>query len=160
MRCENCSSVACKDKGDAGLDITLAWFNKLFESIDTLPFDTKRKIVKECSIAHYDMIKMDNILSKYIDDIHGFIRFLEIEWNWSVRIIEEEKIIYADENKPGCVCPVVDLNGIKSTLICYCSEGFAERMFSKILMQDVTAKVISSVLRGDKSCVYEIRWGM
>ncbi len=47
-----------------------------------------------------------------------------------------------------------DLDGFLH--LCNCSEGFAERMFSYILNRPVRATVIASILRGDKSCKYEI----
>jgi predicted hydrocarbon binding protein len=43
-----------------------------------------------------------------------------------------------------------------SDVICYCSEGFAERMFSRVAGVEVSAEVVSSVRRGDLSCVYRI----
>lgn len=159
MKCKNCGMLIVDGSNDIRSKITFDWFIKLFESIDNLSLDTKKGIIKGCSIAHYNALNMDNVLNSYIGDVYGFIKFIESEWNWLVEINEDEKVIYADENKPNCVCPIVELNSIKSSLICNCSEGFAEKMFSKILQQDVSAKVTRSVLRGDKSCVYEIKWG-
>lgn len=40
--------------------------------------------------------------------------------------------------------------------MCYCSEGFAERMFSVVCEHQVEAVVISSVQRGDERCIYRI----
>ncbi len=40
--------------------------------------------------------------------------------------------------------------------LCYCSEGFAERMFSIVQGSPVQAIVASSVQRGDPTCVYRI----
>lgn len=159
MKCKNCGMLIVDGSNDIRSKITFDWFIKLFESIDNLSLDTKKGIIKGCSIAHYNALNMDNVLNSYIGDVYGFIKFIEYEWNWLVEINEDEKVIYADENKPNCVCPIVELNSIKSSLICNCSEGFAEKMFSKILQQDVSAKVTRSVLRGNKSCVYEIKWG-
>ena len=60
-----------------------------------------------------------------------------------------------DENKDFCVCPLCQAQKMPP-LLCNCSEGFAERMFSNILNRPVRATVIASILRGDKSCKYEI----
>lgn len=63
----------------------------------------------------------------------------------------------ADENKSFCVCPLVNVKKkTVSDAICYCSEGFAELMFSAVFEKPVTAIVISSVIRGDSSCRYKI----
>jgi predicted hydrocarbon binding protein len=69
---------------------------------------------------------------------------------------ENERIIIADENKDHCVCPMIDHTLHNSPLMCHCSEGFAEKMFSKVTGEKANAVVISSILRGDKSCKYKI----
>jgi predicted ArsR family transcriptional regulator len=63
----------------------------------------------------------------------------------------------ADENKSYCVCPMVNrAEGIGSSVMCNCSEGFAEKMFSAVFGHPVKAQVISSVLKGNASCKYKI----
>lgn len=160
MKCRNCGGVFNCDTTDVKSKVTLDWFNMLIESVDSLPFETKKEVIKGCSAAHFIAINMEDILKRYIGDVHSFIKFLESEWNWSVKINEKERVIYADENKSQCVCPIVKFCEIKTPLMCNCSEGFAEKMFSKVLQRNVNAKVINSVLNGDKSCVYEIRWDL
>ncbi|WP_069997182.1 hypothetical protein [Cellulosilyticum sp. I15G10I2] len=159
MKCRNCGEIINCEITDVDSKITFAWFNMLLESIDSLPFETKREVVKGCSISHFNAINMEDILKTYIGDVYSFIKFLETEWNWSVQINEGERVIYADENKSQCICPIVKLGEIKTSLMCNCSEGFAEKMFTKVLQRNANAKVISSILNGDKSCAYEIRWG-
>lgn len=160
MKCRNCGEIINCHSTDVDSKVTLAWLNMLIESIDRLPYETKKEVIKGCSISHFNAINMGNILSKYIGDIYSFITFLESEWNWLVKINEEEQVIYADENKSQCICPIVKLGEIKTSLMCNCSEGFAEKMFTKVLQREVKAKVISSILNGDKSCAYEMRWGL
>lgn len=159
MKCKNCGEILNLND-DTGLKVTNAWLCKLIDGIETLPDETKREVIKGCSVAHFDAIKMGETLDEFIGDVHSFIKFLETEWGWSVKIDEKEKVLYADENKAQCVCPVVRSGDIKTTLMCNCSEGFAEQMFSKVLQRKVSAKVVSSVLNGDKSCVYEVRWDL
>ncbi len=158
MGCENYDELDAKDTENIGLKVTLAWLNQLLDNIGELPDESRAVTIKRCCTAHYNALNMDEIIGKYAGDINGFIKFLESEWNWKVRVNEETKTIYADENKSCCVCPVVELSKTDSSVMCSCSEGFAEIMFSKVLQQDVSAKVIKSVLRGDSSCLYEIRW--
>ena len=158
MKCRNCGEIINCDSTDVDSKVTLAWFNMLIQNIDRLPYETKKEVLKGCSISHFNAINMENILSKYIGNVYSFITFLESEWNWLVKINEEEGVIYADENKSQCICPIVKLGEIKTSLICNCSEGFAEKMFTQVLQREVKAKVVRSVLNGDKSCAYEIRW--
>ena len=70
---------------------------------------------------------------------------------------ENEKVLIADESKPFCVCPLINKDTDKLLpAMCYCSEGFAERMFSVVCEHQVEAVVISSVQRGDERCIYRI----
>ena len=160
MICRNCGEVFSCDTTDVKSKVTLDWLKMLIESVDSLPIETKKGVIKGCSVAHFNAINMEDTLKGYIGDVHSFIKFLESEWGWSVKINEEERVIYADENKSECVCPIVKFGEIKTPLMCNCSEGFAEQMFSKVLQRNVNAKVSNSVLNGDKSCIYEIRWDL
>ncbi len=160
MKCRNCGEEFSCDTTDVKSKTTLDWFNMLIESVDKLPLETKKEMIKGCSVTHFNALNMEDVLESYVGDIHSCIKFLETEWNWLVKINEEDRVIYADENKAQCVCPIVKFGDIKTPLMCNCSEGFAESMFSKVLQRNVTAKVINSVLNGDKSCVYEIRWDL
>lgn len=134
------------------------WIANLLNNISSaLSPEEVQKIVKLNATVHYKNLKMDEMLSKYIGDIDGFISFISEKWGWKVEYNKETKTIIADENKSYCVCPMVNQNdGIKSKAICYCSEGFAEKMFSTIAGVPTSATVISSVIRGDKSCKYKI----
>lgn len=137
------------------------WIATLLNNISSeLNPEEVRKIVKLNATVHYKNLKMDEMLSKYIGDIDGFISFISEKWGWKVEYNKETKTIIADENKSYCVCPMVNQNdGIKSKAICYCSEGFAEKMFSTVACIPASAIVISSVIRGDKSCKYKITLG-
>ena len=102
---------------------------------------------------------MDEMLSSYIGNLDGFISFISEKWDWIVEYDKESKTIIANENKSYCVCPMVNhKNGVKSSAICYCSEGFAEKMFTTVAGVKATAEVISSVIRGDKNCIYKIKF--
>jgi predicted ArsR family transcriptional regulator len=50
------------------------------------------------------------------------------------------------------------MNGKKvSPVLCNCSANMTQKMISKITGKEVTSWVVTSILRGDKSCVYEIK---
>lgn len=134
------------------------WISTLLLSIDdNTNKETCRSIMKACAISHYESLKMDDFLSPYIGEIEKFNMLLEKEWGWKVNYRRDEGIIIADENKKVCVCPMVNQNqGVKSAILCYCSEGFAELMFSKVVGHSVKAEVVSSIHRGNASCSYKI----
>jgi len=136
-----------------------AWTAHLLALLDAnLPEDTKKAVLKECSIIHYREAQMDALVAQYRGDLPGFIQVLSRNWQWKVTYDPHEGVISADENKPTCVCPLVRLSAAPvSAILCHCSEGFAERMFSAVVGRPVTAQVSRSVLRGDPTCVYRIQ---
>lgn len=135
------------------------WISTLMFSLDEQPDDKLSQIImKRCAVAHYTDLKMDEVLQPYENDLPKFIRFLEDSWSWKVDFDTEKGIIYADENKNFCVCPMVNQQkGVKSGVLCYCSEGFAELMFSKVAGHPVEATVVSSIHRGNDRCKYQIK---
>lgn len=139
-------------------ELKYEWISTLLLSIDgNTNKDTCRTIMKACAVRHYESLKMDDFLSPYISELEKFNLLLEKEWGWKVSYKKDEGIIIADENKNVCVCPMVNKNkGVKSAILCYCSEGFAELMFSKVVGHPVKAEVVSSIHRGSASCVYKI----
>jgi hypothetical protein len=136
------------------------WLADLLSNLDQdIESETLRKIIKKSSILHYNQLKMDEMLHEYVGDLDKFRQFLENKWGWKIDYNKVTNVLIADENKSYCVCPVLEYKkGIKSSAICYCSEGFAEKMFSTVVGCPVTAEVISSVRRGDQTCKYKIQF--
>ena len=134
------------------------WISNLLLSIDQKADKaTHRTIMKSCAISHFEHLQMDQFLSPYIGKVEEFNQFLEKEWGWKVQYQKETGVITADENKAACVCPMVNkVKGVKSSILCYCSEGFAELMFSKVAGHPVKAEVIRSIHRGAATCAYQI----
>jgi hypothetical protein len=117
---------------------------------DGLPAE---QALKACSWVHFHANRMEEVLAPLKGDLDGFLAFLSREWGWVITQCGEK--ILVDENKNYCVCPLRQAQKMPP-LLCNCSEGFAERMFSYILNRPVRATVTASILRGDKSCKYEI----
>ncbi|HBG57301.1 hypothetical protein [Proteiniphilum sp. UBA1028] len=134
------------------------WLSVLLNNMnDTIEANEKRKILKSCASVHYFNLGMDEILAPYKHDLDKFISFLESEWGWIIEYNRKENIIIADEDKQLCVCPIINgHNNTDLSSLCYCSEGFAELMFSFITGRPVSATVASSIHRGNKSCIYRI----
>lgn len=140
-------------------DFYLGWSCNLLNNLkESCNESTCREIMHVCADYHYSHNKMDEILDEYVGNLDKFIEFLTLKWGWIVDYDKENGIIIADENKSKCVCPVVHKLKDRdvSNVICYCSEAFAEKMFSKICKMNVTSRVVKSILSGDKTCVYEI----
>ena len=135
------------------------WISGLLSNLnDGLDKATLRKIVKKNAIVHYNNLKMDDVLKDYENNLEKFIVFLETKWNWKIEYNAATNKLVANENKSQCVCPMVNKEKGVSPAMCYCSEGFAENMFSKVMGKPVTATVVSSIQRGDKYCQYNVEW--
>ena len=145
--------------GDPQKILMQEWISTLMFSLDIQTGrEESRQIMKKCARAHYDHLKMDEVLLPYIGDLKKFVQFLTSNWNWVVNFDQEKQIVIADENKDFCVCPLVNQERtVNSAVLCYCSEGFAEMMFSKISGKTAEARIISSIHRGNERCIYEIK---
>jgi hypothetical protein len=119
--------------------------------------DAAADIISGCCSAHYAALDMDTTLGKYKGDIEGLISLMEREWGWQIAYDKARGIIEVNENKPFCVCPLVQNGGVKNPILCHCSEGFAKKMFGYAAQRPVEAKVTASVLMGDESCIYRIK---
>ena len=145
---------------DSNLKFIQDWISSLLLHIDeNSSTEECKKMVKPCSSAHYDFLEMDKLLSPYVGNVESFIQFIQEKWGWKIKYEPVSGLILADENKNQCVCPLVNKDrGVRSSILCYCSEGFAEKMFSKVVGKPVNAEVISSIHRGDKTCQYQIKF--
>ena len=144
---------------DKKLKFMQDWISTLLLQVDENAGDEEcRKIMKPCAMAHYNYLEMDNVLDPYKGDIEKFNAFISGEWGWKVNYDKAKGTITADENKSYCVCPMVNKEkGVRSSILCFCSEGFAEKMFSTVVGHPVSARVVSSIHRGNDRCIYEIK---
>ncbi len=119
-----------------------------------------RRILKGCAASHYEDLKMQAVVDRFRGKLDDFLDVPRKEWGWIIEYDRDKGVILINENKPNCVCPLVQ-KGQPGDLgiLCYCSEGFAEKMFSEVVGSPVRAEVIESVLRGHKSCKYRIDLG-
>jgi predicted hydrocarbon binding protein len=146
-------------KHDSNQLLMQEWISALMLSLDEQTNEElSRQILKKCARTHYDQLNMDEVLQAYVGNLKKFILFLNSNWNWVINFDEQKEIIYADENKEVCVCPLVNQEkGVKSAILCYCSEGFAELMFSRVTGKPVEARIISSIHQGHDRCKYEVK---
>lgn len=136
----------------------LKWITELLNNLDNnLTEPQLRRIVKSASIAHHQNLDMDTMLTPFKGKPDAFIKFIEEKWGWKVSYENNRQVLLANEDKPYCVCPMLRYEKDKKhPSLCYCSEGFAERMFSIVYGFPVNATVISSIQRGNDKCVYRI----
>lgn len=134
------------------------WLSQLLSNLKhDLDENVVRDVVKKSSMEHYNNLNMDAMLVSYVGHLEKFNAFIESSWGWKIDYNKTTHVLVADENKNFCVCPIVEhKQGVDTSAICYCSEGFAEKMFSTVTGVPVKARVISSVRKGDKSCKYRI----
>jgi len=136
----------------------LKWITELLNNLDNnLTESQLRQIVKSASIAHHQNLDMDTMLTPFKGKLDDFIKFIEEKWGWKVSYEDNKQVLIVDEDKPYCVCPILHYEkDRKYPVLCYCSEGFAERMFSIVCGFSVNATVISSIQRGFDKCIYKI----
>lgn len=153
-------SVKCQETGkccgNTDVSLVCTWLDALMASCQENPAISMEEAIKQCSKTHYDALGMEEMLKPFFGRPEAFYGFLHEKWNWIVTVDKDGKRIIADENKAQCICPLLRAGAAHTPNLCNCSEGFAERMFSKVLGKQVKARVIESVLRGGKHCVYEI----
>jgi predicted hydrocarbon binding protein len=136
---------------------SMEWFNELLNSMEkNCSQETCSVLLDQCAECHYK--SMEQMIEKYVGDLQGFLKFMTEQNGQIITYNEAENTILVDENKDYCVCPItLSMNGKKvSPVLCNCSSGMTGKMISKIVGKQVKSRVVSSVLRGDKSCVYEI----
>lgn len=145
---------------DSNIELMQQWISNVLKNINENNETEKcRTIMRKCAQVHFNHLNMSEVLKPFVGNLTGFIEFLEKEWGWSISNNKEAKVLLANENKNYCVCPMVNnTKGIKSSILCYCSEGFAELMFSKVFEKAVKTKVVSSIHFGDESCVYKVNY--
>lgn len=157
---DNSSYMATSELGKNEA-FALHWITELLSSLDdkNLSEEQLRSIVKRASQAHHDLLNVPEMVRPFIGKPDKFIKFLQDAWGWKVSDNKVERQLAIDENKPFCVCPLLkNASGELFPALCYCSEGFAEKMFSVVYQKKVEVTVAASVQRGDTSCVYLVNY--
>ncbi len=143
---------------DAEKHLLQVWTANLLMNLSSeLEPEKLRSLVKKYAIVHFNELKMNDMLKGYIGYPDKFITFISEKWGWKIEFDKSSGVLIADENKSYCVCPMVNQSELTGTsVMCNCSEGFAEKMFSTVFGHPVKAEVTSSILKGDASCKYKV----
>jgi hypothetical protein len=119
--------------------------------------ETAEEILRGCSASHYDDLNMQKTTDRFRGNLDSFLEFLGDQWGWILDYDGDTGVISVNENKDDCVCPLVHKTQRENLgILCHCSAGFAERMFSAVIGSPVHAEVTESILRGGKRCRYRI----
>lgn len=86
-----------------------------------------------------------------------YLDFLTEEWKWKLSFDRLTGELTCDENKTECLCAVVNSCQCQiAPLLCSCTEGNLKRNFETAFKREVKTKLVTSLLRGGKSCIYRI----
>lgn len=155
----NITAATCNEKTDDPKpeSIHSKWITSLLLGLKEENPETARKIIKNRAEAHFNDLNLKQKFAPYIGKLDSFHDFLSNEWGWIINYDKYSGVIIADENKNYCVCPLIQNKKIEGLgMLCYCSEGMAEIMFSYVTGHNIKAEVVQSVLRGAKTCKYKI----
>lgn len=140
-------------------NFSMEWLGVLLNSIEKNCSEEKCSLLlDQCGACHYK--SMEPMIEQYIGDLQGFIDFMTTQNGQIITYDKNNNTILVNENKDYCVCPITQcMNGKKvPPVLCNCSSSMTAKMISKIIGKEVKSRVVSSILRGDKSCVYEIKF--
>lgn len=130
-------------------------FAKLVEILgDQLGDEKRNEILKmmgrECAKHfYYRALKFQGNLQAYLDDIQKDW-FEKVEYDQPIKNIR-----ITDKLTSRCACPFVDISKMDRAY-CQCTIGWQKEIYSLVSGRDVDVVLESSVLNGDKKCIYKI----
>lgn len=133
------------------------WIVAVLPALAAMDKEQAKRVLKTGAPAHFEHLNMTATVERYRGKMDEFLEYLRREWDWIIAYDRERGVIEIDENKSACVCPLIPKDHPADLgVLCYCSEGFAERLFSAVAGAPVRAEVAASIRRGQKSCKYRI----
>jgi len=133
------------------------WIVAILPALAGIDEEQARRILKSGAKAHFEHLDMAATAADYRGRMSEFLDFLRREWNWVIEYDRARGVIEIDENKSACVCPLIPKDHPADLgVLCSCSEGFAETLFSAVAGSPARARVTASIRRGQKSCKYRI----
>lgn len=101
-----------------------------------------------------DVIETGKKCKESAKDIDELIDMLNKKFIGGGQLKRDGNVIMAEYCE--CYCPIASKNKSLSPMFCNCSKGWFQEFFSSVLNTNVKVNIISSVLRGDPSCKFEI----
>jgi hypothetical protein len=135
-----------------------AWIAALLPALAAVPDrESAARLLRAAAAAHWENLRMDERVAPFRGNLDGLLAYLTREWDWKIQYDRAAGVVLVDENKSYCVCPVIEKERRADlSVLCHCSEGFAERLFGAVVGHPVRAEVTQSVLRGGATCHYRI----
>ena len=133
------------------------WIVAMLPALAEIDKEQARRVLKNGAKAHFEHLNMAATAGSYRGRMSEFLDFLRREWDWVIEYDRDRGLILIDENKSACVCPLIPKDHPADLgVLCSCSEGFAEMLFSAVAGSPVRAQVTASIRRGQKSCKYRV----
>ena len=133
------------------------WIAAMLPALAEIDEVQAKRVLKSGAMAHFEHLNMAATAAGYRGRIDKFLDYLRREWDWVIEYDRDRGVIQIDENKTACVCPLISKDHPADLgVLCSCSEGFAETLFSAVAGVPVRARVTASIRRGQKSCKYRI----
>ena len=143
----------------ADIDKRFAWANNICNHLsENYDDETILKIREKCPCN--DGASTATKLIKYLKQsktTEEFVnKFNEKESFASLEYIDDHKILFC---YPQCYCSCVKrINQPLTKTWCYCTVGYAKKVFSKVFHDGVSVHLIESIKSGDKRCAVSIEW--
>ncbi len=99
----------------------------------------------------------DEQTRKFAGNIDGFAKEIAKNGSTITRHEDGKTITLTYDPKGDCFCPFNSIAVKTPSVMCECSAGWARHTWRIILERDVKVEVKDSVLRGGKTCKFEIR---
>lgn len=142
-------------KEDWRIGFSRTRYSKLMEILESkLTADEFNEIIKE--LGRFCSTRA-NFIQNYTGDLNGYLKELKRRWNEDSTIdIDQGIITITSQERKACVCPLIETENV-SDLVCNCSLGWQQQSFETVLEKKVEVKIVDSIIRGGKRCVFEIK---
>jgi len=116
---------------------------------------TRINIMEGCNCAKEGRIQKGKELLKKARDLDEFVEMLEQAHIVGSRLERKGDVIYSYYNR--CYCGLVNKSQEKIPLTyCYCSQGYARKVFEGIFEKPIRVELLQSVVNGAPECKFAI----
>ena len=145
-------------KRTADADAKFKWAKDMCIYLDNhYPEEDIIKIRKDCSCSPGEKAERVKELYESSADMNEFCEKFNREYAPGNQLSFDGKAVYL--MYPNCYCSCVKrATGRLTKAWCYCSLGYAEKMFSRAFGREVKTALIESCLTGGSKCVMQIRF--
>ena len=128
------------------------WLLQLMEEeLDTTEYN---KIIRRLGVKCAESI--ENIAIENKGNPEGYFNKVNSMWGEVFTYDREKQIVSLNTNLQKCPCPNVNMN-ITPESYCDCSLGWQKHMFEIVFGKPVEVRHIETILRGGRTCRFEIR---